>query len=98
MSKKINFKKIVLVYILISFIILPFARFILSKARTLKDCIIPVISIIIVIYGAYRIYKMVSKNLTSKDSGTFGKARFSQAYEVIKTELQGNGIAVSYTH
>jgi hypothetical protein len=33
MSKKINFKRIALVYILISFIILPFARFIPNQSK-----------------------------------------------------------------
>lgn len=89
-------KKIARFFLLYSIVLAPLNASILKTTKTKEDFIKAGIFSAFMLVSFFFFYmflkKIKDKLFGSKDSDTFGKARFSEVEEVIKTGLQGSGI------
>lgn len=88
--------KISWVYIIFTLCVSPFIKLAFKQVESAKDVPMAIIFLALIGVGFYYIFKYLKKAkdklfMTGKTE-TFGKARFSEVGEVLKTGLQGAGI------
>lgn len=89
-------KKSAQLYLLFALFVIPFAKLVLETVDSKEDIPVAVIFVVMMAMGIYKMFKVLkkikNKLFLTGQSETFGKARFSEVEEVIKTGLQGAGI------